>query len=116
MKTYILRRPKTVESQKPARPSRRKTAIGTTATVVLGRPPAPTHDRVLFTGFDVHTDSIAVSLAPSDSTEVRRYGISADFTDFTGWFNNGLNWRSARSRLNQAHILSALRSIQSFGG
>ena len=75
MKTYILRQPKTVESQKPARPSRRKTAIGTTTTVVLGRPPAPTNDRVLFTGFDVHTDSIAVSLAPADSTEVRRYGI-----------------------------------------
>jgi hypothetical protein len=75
MKTYILRQPKPVESQKPARPSHRKTAIGTTATAVLGRPPAPINDRVLFTGFDVHTDSIAVSLAPADSTEVRRYGI-----------------------------------------
>src|ERR1017187_6713488 len=53
MKTYILRRPKPVESQNPARPSRRKTAIGTTASVVLGRPPAPINDRVLFTGFDV---------------------------------------------------------------
>jgi transposase len=30
---------------------------------------------VLFIGLDVHNDSIAVSLAPSDSTEVRRYGI-----------------------------------------
>jgi transposase len=29
----------------------------------------------LFLGLDVHNDSIAVSLAPSDSTEVRRYGI-----------------------------------------
>src|ERR1019366_6777525 len=75
MQTYILRQPKTVESQKPARPSRLKTATGTTTTVVLGRPPAPTNSLILFTGFDVHTDSIAVSLAPSDSIEVRRYGI-----------------------------------------
>jgi hypothetical protein len=81
MKTYILRQPKTVESQKPARQSRRKTATGTTATVVLGRPLALTNDRVLFTGFDVHTDSIAVSLAPSDSTEVRRYGIIGGIHD-----------------------------------
>src|ERR1019366_5221214 len=74
MKTYILRQPKTVESQKPARVPRRKTQPVTTSNVVLGRPPAPTSRPVLFTGFDVHTDSIAVSLAPSDSTEVRRYG------------------------------------------
>jgi transposase len=75
MKTYILRQPKPVESQTPVRAPRRKTATMTTTTVVLGRPPAPTNARVLFTGFDVHTDSIAVSLAPSDTTEVRRYGI-----------------------------------------
>jgi len=31
--------------------------------------------RTLHVGLDVHNDSIAVSLAPSDSTEVRRYGI-----------------------------------------
>jgi hypothetical protein len=37
-------------------------------------PPLPA-GRVLFIGLDVHNDSIAVSLAPSDSTEVRRYGI-----------------------------------------
>jgi transposase len=30
---------------------------------------------VLFVGLDVHNDSIAVSLASSDATEVRRYGI-----------------------------------------
>ncbi len=29
----------------------------------------------MFIGLDVHNDSIAVSIAPSDSTEVRRYGI-----------------------------------------
>jgi len=40
------------------------------------RPPAAAAGgRVLFIGLDVHNDSIAVSLAPSDSTEVRRYGI-----------------------------------------
>jgi len=75
MKTYILRQPETVESQKPARVPRRKIQPVTTINIVLGRPPAPTSGPVLFTGFDVHTDSIAVSLAPSDATEVRRYGI-----------------------------------------
>src|ERR1035441_7587067 len=75
MKTYILREPKPVESQKPARVPRRKAATGPTPTVALGRPPAPSSRPVLFVGFDVHTDSIAVSLAPSDSTAVRRYGI-----------------------------------------
>ena len=37
--------------------------------------PAPLKGPVLFIGLDVHNDSIAVSLAPSDATEVRRYGI-----------------------------------------
>ncbi len=30
---------------------------------------------VLFIGLDVHTESIAVCLAPGDSVEVRRYGL-----------------------------------------
>ena len=30
---------------------------------------------ILFLGLDVHTASIAVSIAPSNSTEVRRYGV-----------------------------------------
>jgi transposase len=30
---------------------------------------------VVFIGLDVHTESIAVSVAPSESTEVRRYGL-----------------------------------------
>lgn len=30
---------------------------------------------ILYNGLDVHNDSIAVSIAPSDSTEVRRWGI-----------------------------------------
>lgn len=64
MKTYLLRDPNAVEPQKPARPPRRQPAP-------LPRLPGP----VLYLGLDVHNDSIAVSLAPSDSTEVRRYGI-----------------------------------------
>ena len=64
MKTYILRDPKTVEPQKSSRPPRPQPAA-----------PAPAKGLVLFIGLDVHNDSIAVSLAPSDSTEVRRYGI-----------------------------------------
>ena len=30
---------------------------------------------ILHIGLDVHNESIAVSIAPSDSTEVRRWGI-----------------------------------------
>jgi hypothetical protein len=30
---------------------------------------------ILYIGMDVHNDSIAVSIAPSDSTEVRRWGV-----------------------------------------
>ena len=65
MKTYILRDPKTVEPQKarfspPPAPA---------------APPPALAGPVLFIGLDVHNDSIAVSRAPSDSAEVRRYGI-----------------------------------------
>src|SRR5436190_17926809 len=56
MKTYILGKFETVEPQ----------------TAAL---PVPSVGPVLYIGLDVHNDSIAVSLAPSDSTEVRRYGI-----------------------------------------
>ena len=67
MKTYILRDPNAVQPQNrkpnprpnPLPAARPKTAAGT----------------ALFTGLDVHNDTIAVSLAPSDSTELRRYGI-----------------------------------------
>jgi len=57
MKTYILRSLKTVEPQKP-----------------LPAPITPV-GPALFIGLDVHNESIAVSLAPSDAPEVRRYGI-----------------------------------------
>lgn len=69
MKTYILRDPNAVEPQNrkrnplppppPAQPA------------PAPRPPGP----ALYLGLDVHNDTIAVSLAPSDSPEVRRYGI-----------------------------------------
>jgi len=80
MKTYILRpaspvqpaapRPATAASPTPAPPPR-----AATPGEVLGRPPAAARGPVLFIGLDVHNDSIAVSLAPSDAAEVRRYGI-----------------------------------------
>jgi transposase len=81
MKTYILRETQTVEPQKsnpnspPPRPEPGLTAL---VDVICGRPVPPPPllaGRVLFIGLDVHNDSIAVSIAPSDSTEVRRYGI-----------------------------------------
>ena len=55
MKTCILGKYKVVEPQKSVAPA----AAG----------------PILFLGLDVHNDSIAVSIAPSDSVEVRRYGI-----------------------------------------
>jgi transposase len=89
MKTYILRDPKAVEPQKarfvkavepqnPRPPLRRDPALTATVDVICGPPasvPPALAGLVLFIGLDVHNDSIAVSLAPSDTTEVRRYGI-----------------------------------------
>ena len=72
MKTYILREAKPVEPQS----HRRKPRAGAApVNEVLGRPVVRENHSVLFIGLDVHTASIAVSLAPSDSTEVRRYGL-----------------------------------------
>ena len=68
MKTYILRDPKTVEPQKPPRPLRAQPVPPPRVAATL---PGPG----LCIGLDVHNDSIAVSLAPADTTEVRRYGI-----------------------------------------
>ena len=75
MKTYILRDPKPVEPQKSIRSPRHQLVITAIPITVVGRPSVTVKDPVLFIGLDVHNDSIAVSLAPSDSTEVRRYGI-----------------------------------------
>ena len=68
MKTYILRNVPTVQRQPQAQPPAR---TGT----ILGRPAHTANGPVLFIGLDVHTESIAVSLAPSDFSEVRRYGL-----------------------------------------
>ena len=75
MKTYILRPFKTVEPQKPLPPHRADPAGNATVEVICGRPAAAPAGPVLFIGLDVHNNSIAVSLAPGDATEVRRYGI-----------------------------------------
>ncbi len=64
IKTYILRGSKPVESQKSSRPPGPKPAA-----------PVAAKGPVLCIRLDVHNDSIAVGLAPSDSAEVRRYGI-----------------------------------------
>jgi hypothetical protein len=50
-----------------------KTQLQPSTAVEAQKAPAP--NLTLFLGLDVHNDSIAVSLAPSDSPEVRRWGI-----------------------------------------
>src|SRR5262245_6962204 len=72
MKTYILAPFPAVDAQpaprsEPSAPTRTAQILGPAAVL-------PTA-RVLFIGLDVQSESIAVSLAPSDSTEVRRYGM-----------------------------------------
>jgi transposase len=76
MKTYILRDPNPVEPQKSRlvqtpleAPDPATEALAGHIVTTAGRGPA------LYIGLDVHTESIAVSLAPSDSTELRRYGL-----------------------------------------
>lgn len=71
MKTYILRDPQSVQPQNAhgPEPPAPETAAPAKHRVRAGSGPA------LYIGLDVHTDSIAVSLAPSDSSEVRRYGL-----------------------------------------
>ena len=81
MKTYVLREPNPVEPQtaapapRPRRPRAAPPVSPAPACAVLGQPLQTHTPRVLFVGLDVHTDSIAVSLAPADATEVRRYGL-----------------------------------------
>jgi transposase len=70
MKTYILRDPNSVEPQKA-----QFLDDATTPTSLADVSSRGSQPRALFIGLDVHNDSIAVSLAPSDSTEVRRYGL-----------------------------------------
>jgi transposase len=80
MKTYILRDPNAVEPQNHnlnslPDPRRHDPAIATVVNTICGPPPPPPTGRSLYVGLDVHNDTIAVSLAPDDSSEVRRYGI-----------------------------------------
>jgi hypothetical protein len=76
MKSYILRDPNSVQPQKAQflEAPDPQTNPQAERIVTVGRSPA------LYVGLDVHTDSIAVSLAPSDSTEVRRYGTHWRFS------------------------------------
>jgi hypothetical protein len=73
MKTYILRAAKTVEPQKSSPAPGPKPLV-----------PAASKGPALFIGLDVHNESIAVSLAPSDGAEVRRYGIIGGEHDNAG--------------------------------
>jgi hypothetical protein len=57
MKTYLLKKPATVEP-KARRPSRRQTP--STPTSLAGVSSRGSQPRVLFLGLDVHTESIAV--------------------------------------------------------
>ncbi len=71
MKTYVLHPVPPVQPQRKPAPARRPAAAA-------APPPAGQTESgspALFVGLDVHNDTIAVSLAPSASTEVRRYGI-----------------------------------------
>ena len=98
MKTYILKNSTSVEPQpgrkNPTSQSRSTPRASAPAATPSPQAPAlpseqtptsladvslrgsqPSEDSpapILFIGMDVHNDSIAVSLAPSDSTEVRR--------------------------------------------
>ena len=68
MKTYILRDPQAVEPQNLKQNPRPAPCRNVPA-------PKPAPGPTLFIGLDVHNDTIAVSLASSDSTKLRRYGI-----------------------------------------
>lgn len=71
MKTYLLRDPNAVEAQKARLVE--ASDLQTQGRVERILPAAGA--LALYVGLDVHNDTIAVSLAPSGSAEVRRYGI-----------------------------------------
>ena len=100
MKTYILRQTQPVQPQKLASQAQpqapapgagagaapppgpqshaaaralERQARSAAALPPAGTPPLP-RGPALYIGLDVHSESIAVSLAPSDTTEVRHYG------------------------------------------
>lgn len=68
MKTYILRPFGRVERQSLRSPN-------PPVARAKAKPSEPLAHPVLFIGLDVHSDSIAVCLAPSTSTELRPYGL-----------------------------------------
>jgi hypothetical protein len=70
MKNYILRDSQAVEPQKTPRWPRPKLVAPATTLATVGRPSLTAKHPVMFIGLDVHNDSVAVSLAPSDSIEV----------------------------------------------
>src|SRR4051794_38165484 len=75
MKAYILRDSKAVE---PQNPTRRDPGLNPRMNATCGpsAPPLPVSSgSVLYVGLDVHNETIAASLAPDQSSEVRRYGI-----------------------------------------
>jgi transposase len=72
MKTYILRPFRAVEPQNPRRADPAAAAL---TSAIGDAPPATSRGQVLYIGLDVHNDSIAVAIAPADSTEVRAYGV-----------------------------------------
>src|SRR5262245_16571994 len=72
MKEYILKPFPPVEPQAPHAPCCPNSITPTSLAYDSSR---GSSGRSLFIGLDVHNDSIALSLASSDSTEVRRYGI-----------------------------------------
>jgi len=79
MKTYLLKTSPAVESKARRQPARTTQSPPTSLADVSSRGSQPRVEAApgpaLFIGLDVHNDSIAVSLAPSQSTEVRRYGV-----------------------------------------
>lgn len=92
MKTYLLKKLPAVESKTGLKPAshgppsptslagvssrgNQSKPRATMVTPILGPSIKAASGPALFIGLDVHNDSIAVSIAPSDSTEVRRYGV-----------------------------------------
>ena len=74
MKTYILRDRQTCRAAKIHCSPRPEPSPGNPRRPLSDRQ-CPPRAPILFIGLDVHNDTIAASLAPSDSSEVRRYGI-----------------------------------------
>jgi transposase len=76
MKTYILRDPNSVQPQKAQFLATPEPPTAALVERICAAGPGPvSRGPTLYVGLDVHTKSIAVSLAPSDSVEVRRYGL-----------------------------------------